>query len=116
MSLLKPDQSVVAALATAAVVYGTYQAALPSVTDVRTADPGDPDVAGAERAATFIAAGVVGTVSLLTKDPTVFIVGGGVLVAMALLHRHANLMDPVTGIVQPLTGHAHLVDPDDDGE
>lgn len=84
-------------LATAALVWGVYQTALPSVADVRVGDPGDKDVAAAERAATWTAAAVVAGVSLLAKDPTVFVVGGSMAVILAWWHRHANHYDATQG-------------------
>lgn len=98
MSLLQPKDSVVAGVATAALVYGIYSAALPTVAETRISDPGDGILAGSERGAAYLAAAVVGGVSLLAKDPTIFVMGGSMVIAFSWLHRHANAVDPVTGL------------------
>lgn len=94
---LKREVSLGVGLATAALVWGVYNSALPSIAEARVAAPNDTDLAAAERAATWTAAAVVAGVSLLAKDPTVFILGGTMVVALAWWHRHANLNNPLTG-------------------
>lgn len=84
-------------LATAALVWGVYNVALPTVADVRVGQPNDADLAAAERAATWASATAVAGVSLLAKDPTVFIIGGSMVVLMAWWNRHANAHDSVFG-------------------
>jgi len=94
--MLKPDQSIMAALATGALVYGIYQMALPPVAAVRNAEAGDIALRDAEREALWIAAGVAGGVSLITGDSAPFIVGGLFAVALSWWHRKSNLIDPGT--------------------
>jgi hypothetical protein len=96
MSVLKPEISIPAALALGVAVYGIFQVNLPSVTEVRAADMGNPDVAASERAATWESAGLVATISLVAKDPTIFMVGGLITLALAWKYRHANAVNPVT--------------------
>jgi predicted NBD/HSP70 family sugar kinase len=74
-----------------------YMTALPSIAEMRTTPPGDPDAAGAERSAAWISAAVVSGVSLITKDPTVFVIGGVMVVALSWWHRHANASNPSLG-------------------
>ena len=94
---LKPEISVPAALALGVAVYGIFQVNLPSITEVRAADLGNKDVDAAERAATWESAGLVASISLIAKDPTIFFVGGLFTVALAWKYRHANLVHPLTG-------------------
>jgi hypothetical protein len=101
MSSLKPEVSLGVALATGAVVYGIYQRAIPSVADVRSLDSQNKDIDSAERQATWTAAAVVGGISLMAKDPTIFTVGGIMVIAEAWKTRHANLVDSVTGKAVP---------------
>lgn len=98
---LKPEVSLGVALATAAVVYGIYQNATPTIADIRSLDAQNKDIDASERQATWTAAGTVGAISLIAKDPTVFTVGGLMVIAMAWAHRHANLVDSVTGMAVP---------------
>lgn len=97
MSGLKPESSLMVGLATATVVYGIYQAALPNLADVRSLDARNSDVESAERLASWTAAGVVAGIALLAQDMTVFIIGGAMVTGMAWWNRHANEITPLTG-------------------
>jgi len=102
--MLKPNESLMASAAVVTAVYATFQMALPSVVDERVAPVGDADLAAAERVATWTAAGLVSVVSLIAKDPTIFVLGGLSIVVLSWTHRHANE-------VNPLTGRASTIDP-----
>lgn len=86
-------------LATAALVWGIYNSALPSIADARVTPAHDKDLAGTERAASWMAAAAVAGVSLIARDATVFVLGGSMVVALAWWHRHANHYDMATGRV-----------------
>jgi len=101
MAGLKPEISLPVGLATAAVVYGIYQNGLPPVVDIRTAPQNHPDVEGAERAAAWTSAVVVAGISLIAKDPTVFVIGGAMVVALSWWHRHANNVNPEWSLAVP---------------
>lgn len=94
---LKPDVSMSVALATGTLVFGIYQVITPSTADIRTVEPGNRDVEASERQATWTAAVAVAGISLITKDPNPFIVGGALVIAMAWSKRHANFVNPLTG-------------------
>lgn len=94
---LKREVSLGVGLATAALVWGVYNGALPSIADARVAQPQDRDLSASERTATWTAAAVVSGVSLLAKDPTVFVLGGSMVVILAWWHRHANHYNPSLG-------------------
>jgi hypothetical protein len=94
---LRPEVSVPVALATATLVYGIFLNATPSIADIRTAEPGNQDISAAERLASWTAAGTVAGISLVAKDPNVFIVGESMVIALAWWHRHANAVNPMTG-------------------
>lgn len=97
MPVLKPEGSLVASLATITAVYAIYQYGVPSIADVRTAAPGNGDIDSAERSAAWMAAGVVAGVSLLAKDPTIFILGGATIIGLSWWTRHANMVNPEIG-------------------
>jgi hypothetical protein len=94
---LKPEMSLGVGLATAAVVYGVYQNATPTIADIRAGAPGDEVIDGTRKMAAWTAAAVVAGISLIARDPTVFIVGGTMVVAVDWWHRHANEYNPDTG-------------------
>lgn len=95
---LKPEGSIMAGLACGAVVYGIHANANPTMSDIRSLDKGNADVAKSERAATALSAAVVAGISLIAKDPTIFVIGGVITVAMAWWTRHANTVNPTTGV------------------
>lgn len=94
---LSREVSLGVGLATAALVWGVYNSALPSIAEARATQPNDSHLASSERAATWTAAAVVAGVSLISKDATVFILGGSMVVALAWWHRHSNLVHPTLG-------------------
>ena len=103
--MLKPEVSLTVALATGALVYGVYQMALPSVADVRTSAEHHPDVQAAERLATWTAAAAVSGIALIAKDANVFIVGGGMTIALAWWYRHADAVIPELSKAVPRVTH-----------
>jgi len=94
---LTPEASTVAGLATAALVGGVYMAATPPITDIRTTMPGSVPhtmVNRSRRQATIIAGTAVAGVSLITKDPNIFVMGGLMVIALDIWTRHANDVFP----------------------
>lgn len=90
----KPEVSLGLGAATVALVYGVYTHYMPQVIDVRTGGYNDPNIAASERQAAWTAAGIVAGVSLLAKDPIIFMVGGSALVALSWIHRYNNMVAP----------------------
>lgn len=109
---LKAETSLTVGLATAAVVYSVYSNALPTVADIRVGDANDDHIARAEQLAAWTAAGVVAGVALIAKDPTVFVMGGTMVVALAWWHRHANAVDPISGLAARFGGEPDQYKPD----
>lgn len=96
-SLLKPEISLAVAAATATLVYGIYTQATPSIADIRVGSPNDANIEGARKTAAWAAAGTVAGISLVTKDPTVFALGGLMVILMDWWTRHSNAFDTKTG-------------------
>lgn len=92
---MKPDVEIPIALATSVLAYGAYQYALPSVADIRSLERGNVDVAAAERTAAWVAAGMVSFVALITRSPSVFVLGGATVIAASWMARHADQVDAV---------------------
>ena len=91
--MLKPNENLMLAAAVGAVVYGTYNIALPTIADTRGLPGSTPDVTKAERIATWSSVAVVSGISLLAKSPEVFVVGGLMTVGLAWTYKHANQVD-----------------------
>src|SRR5689334_22659175 len=92
--MLKPEVSLGVGLATAAMVYAAYSHAMPNVADVRVAKPNNPDINASRRLAAWTSAGLVSAVSLIARDPTVFVLGGSMVIALDWWHRHADQVQP----------------------
>lgn len=101
---LKPEIGVPAALAVGTMVYTIYGRGLPASADIRQGQPDDEDIDAVRRQNAWMAAAVVSGVSLMTKDPNIFVVGGVMVIALDWLTRHANSVDPT---VKALSG-GHL--------
>lgn len=97
MDKMSPPVSIGLGLALGALVGLMYQHGLPSLIDHRVGDQDDEIAAKAERTITRTTALLVTGVALLAKDPTVFVMGGASVVGFALLHKHANMVNPLTG-------------------
>lgn len=104
--MLKPETSVMVGLATAAVVFGIYTNALPPVVDIKDGEPGDEMIGSTEKTAAWMSAAAVGAISLITKDPTVFVLGGSMVIGMSWWNRHANEVNPQWGTVVPKGDYA----------
>lgn len=94
---LRSEVSIGMGLAVAALVYGVYSNVTPNMADIRAAEPGNGDVDSTRKQAAWMSAGVVSGVSLIAKDPTIFVIGGSMVIALDWFHRHANEVDPRTG-------------------
>lgn len=92
--MLKPEVSLGVGLGTGAVVAAIYYNALPPMVDIRVGPSQNKDVSAARKAAAWTSAGMVGGISLLAKDPTIFAVGAGFIIVLDWWYRHANAVDP----------------------
>jgi hypothetical protein len=96
---LRPEVSLPTALATAAIVFVTYDHALPSIADSRCGGMNDDHLSSCEKQAAWTSAAIVGGISLIAKDPNVFIIGGAMIIALSWWHRHANAVNPDSGMI-----------------
>ncbi len=95
--MLAKEQSIVAGLSVATVVYATYSRATPSLADMRVGKSGDDDIESSRKQAAWVSAAVVAGVSLIAKDPNIFVMGGAMIIALDWMTRHANTVNPQTG-------------------
>ncbi len=99
-SILKPEASVTAGIATAVAVYGVYQLNLGSVVMTQATDANHPAMATSRKKAGFLALTLVSGMVLLTKDANIGIVGGATIIGMELAYRHGIMADPMSGKLQ----------------
>jgi len=95
---LKPDASILSGLAVGAVVFAIHSNFTPSQADMQGLPAGNKDLDTAERQATWLSAGVVAGISLLAKDPTIFVIGSFATIAMAFMTRNAVWTDSTSAL------------------
>jgi hypothetical protein len=94
---LKPEFGIMAGLAVGGVVLAVHTQATPTQADIQAMPAGNKDVDQAERKATIVSVGIVSGISLLAKDPTIFLIGSAATLAMAVWSRHSNWTESASG-------------------
>ena len=101
-SILKPNESVLTAVAAAGSVWAVYQLDIGPVANAHASDANHPALASARKKASWTAFALVSGLFLITKDANVAIFGYASVVAMEIHYRHAIMASPATGqIVAP---------------
>ena len=100
-SILKPEGSVVSGLAVAGSVYVLYQLDLGPVASAHASDANHSALETSRKKAAYTSFLLVSVLTLLTRDANVGILGYGSIIAMEVHYRHAIMVDPATGIMQP---------------
>lgn len=93
-SILKPDASTMAGLATVGTVFALYQLNIGPVSQAAASDANHPVLESSRHKAGYAALAVVGALTLITKDANIAILGGGTIIAMELSYRHAIMAHP----------------------
>lgn len=94
---LDKNVSIMGSLATLAAVMAIHQNLTPPIADIQGMPAGVADIDVAEKRATWTSIGVVSLISLLAKDPTIFVVGSAGTFGMSMLTKHANWTEPLSG-------------------
>lgn len=97
MSILKPESAITLGASVAALVYGVYTFSTPPTAVIHATQANDDNVERGRKKAAWTSAAVVAAVSLMTRDKTVFVMGGAMVVALDWHTRHANAVAPDTG-------------------
>ncbi len=93
-AILKPDASTVASLATAGSVFAVYQLNVGSVSECAATDANHPVLASSRKKAGYMALALVASLTLITKDANIGIVGCGSIIAMEVAYRHGIMANP----------------------
>lgn len=96
-SILSPEGSIVAGLATLGLVYAVYQVDAGNVSTVAASEPGHPANGGSIRKAGYTSFIMVAGISLLARDPNIAILGMAGIIAMDLHYKHAHMVAPHNG-------------------
>lgn len=109
-SILKPEGSVVAGIATGALVIAIYQMNVGNLAQVHMTPAHDKNVCASRKKAAIQAVAAVSAISLLTKDVTIFILGGGITFLLDWHTRHAICAAPDTGELVANAGYGPTAD------
>lgn len=93
-SILKPEASTMAGIATAGLVFAVYQLNVGSVAEASATDSNHPVLASTRKKAGYTALFTVAGLTLITKDANIGILGAGSIIAMEILYRHGIMADP----------------------
>lgn len=94
---LKPEASTLAGLAVLGLVIGIHQQATPSQADIQALPAGTPDIDSAEKKATWMSVIAVSAISLLARDPGIFLIGSGGVIGLSLWTKHSNYVESTMG-------------------
>ena len=96
---IKPEHSLGASLAVMALDFGIFSLNMPVTADIKSSSPHNQSIDSSRKASIWTAVSACAALSLLAKDPNIFIFGGGFAVALDWFYRHANATSPFTGQV-----------------
>src|SRR5882672_3001964 len=99
-SILKPDASTMAGIATVAAVAGVYQLSLGPLSQAQATDPNHPVLESSRKKAGISSLVLVSGLFLITKDFNLAILGGATIIALELIYRHGIMADPMSGRMQ----------------
>jgi hypothetical protein len=100
-SILKPEGSIMAGIATVVGVYGIYNLNLGAVNAVHATEANHTSHESSRKKAGYAALAFVGALTLITRDGNVGILGAGTIIAMEYSYRHAIMANPNTGEMEP---------------
>lgn len=96
-SVLTPEGSIVAGMATVGLVYALYQIDAGSVSTVHASDASHPANMSSIKKAGYTSFAMVAAIGLLARDPNIVILGMASIIAMDLHYKHAAMVNPNTG-------------------
>ena len=106
-SILKPSDSVVMSVATVGGVVAVYELHIGSVAQAHATDANHPANESSRKKAGLMALAFVAGLTLITKDANIGILGGGTIIAMEITYRHAIMVNPLNGQIQPPDASAY---------
>jgi len=98
-SYLKPENSIIAGMATVGLVLANYNLHNGSAASASATPAWNNDLASSTKKAGYTSLLLVAGVSLIAKDPNVFILGCAAIIAMHSSYIHAIATSPNTGTI-----------------
>lgn len=96
-SVLKPEGSIMASIATAGTVYAIYSMDVGSVAQAHATEANHPALESSRKKAGYTAFVLVSGLFLITRDGNVAVLGYASIIAMEVAYRHAIMTDAATG-------------------
>lgn len=94
---LKAENSIIASLGVAGLVFGIYQGMVGPASDAQATGANDINMQASVRKAGWASVVAVSAVGLLARDPNVIILGGIVIIVEEVMYRHAIMVNPANG-------------------
>lgn len=105
-SILKPENSAIAGIATVGLVYGNYQLNVGSLSSVHMSEANHPALESSRKKAGWSSLVMVAGLTLITKDANIGILGFASIIAMEALSRHSIMTDAASGQIQNPNGNS----------
>jgi hypothetical protein len=99
-SVLKPEGSIVAGIATVGLVYGLYQLNVGPMSQAQATPANHPVLESSRKKAGIQAFIVVAALTLIARDMNIGILGGGTIIAMEVAYRHGIMAHPESGKIE----------------
>jgi hypothetical protein len=87
---LKPESEIVIAATAISIVLAIFDRQTPNVSDVRADKPGNPNTHASVKMAAITSVAAIGSLALLARSPSVFILGGGAILFETWKMHYAN--------------------------
>lgn len=99
-SVFKPENSVIAGIATVGLVAAIYELDVGNVSTAAASDANHPALSSSKKKAGYTSFIAVAGLTLITRDRNIGILGFLSIVGMEAHYRHAIMSDPATGRIQ----------------
>lgn len=90
MPILKPTDEIVVAATSVAIVLAIFNNDTPCVADIRADKPNNVNTHASVKMAGLTSTAVIGSVALISKSPTVFTIGGAMILFEIWKRHYAN--------------------------
>ncbi len=102
-SYLTPENSIVAGLATVALVIGNYNLHNGTAAQANMTEPNHPALTGSNKKAGYTSLIMVAGISLVARDANIFILGTAAIIVMHSSYIHSIAVNPANNKAVPST-------------
>jgi hypothetical protein len=90
MTFLKPGEEMIIGATSVAIVLAIFSNDTPNVADIRADKPNNVNTHKATKLAAITSTAVIGTIALIGKSPTVFTIGGAMILFEVWKRHYVN--------------------------